>query len=96
MTKPSIPEDELDIILKRFIADVEDSVEFIGTQYNPEDKAHDKVASAIELAKLRLRQYAAKARLEEIQRFVAVWIGSTDDKTRNYLEKRIKQLKEGM
>lgn len=44
----------IDDILKRFLADVDDSMEFVGSQFNPKERAHDKVAASFAKAKAEL------------------------------------------
>lgn len=47
-------EGQLDEILKRLLADVDDDMEFLGTVFNPKDHAQTKVTKSLEASKQAL------------------------------------------
>lgn len=59
--------DQLDEILTRLLADVDDDMEFAGTMLNPPDNAREKVVESLAAAKAKLEALLIEARIEELK-----------------------------
>lgn len=75
--------------LKRVVADVDDSMEFIGSQFNPKYKAAVKVASSLEKSQARIFQDLLG--LDVLQDEEVLWATDKDRESRNQFRAEIRK-----
>lgn len=99
MTNKLSPAQELDQILQRLLADVDDSMEFLGSVFNPKNRATIKVKRSLDKAKTAIKRHEADAvrdaRIDELESTLRVIKDSVSGAVYRDLSERIIFLKGG-